>query len=240
MIPTGHDKPLPRSALRHTPSLLTPLVPSPHPSHTLSPLSTSTEPSREFQDLEHCPYQPFFHMYKPVTKYKKSNPPPPDFRIVVVKYAYPPLSSFFNDCTDLFVEYNSGTTTPMPTLFEFTEMFSSVPFTPGENTLLPPPPVQRAIGSGPAPKPRPTRPPRPSNAHPPTRLESILCKIPYVSNWIEKGKKPKKGKPSPYPRLKTGRRSILVAVVNDGTSSILRFSETEFGKLPWKGQGRSQ
>ena len=94
MIPTGHDKPLTRSALPHTPSLLTPLVPSPHPSHTLSPLSTSTEPSREFQDLEHYPYQPFFHMYKPVTKYKKSNPPPPDFRIVVVKYISPlPLPS---------------------------------------------------------------------------------------------------------------------------------------------------
>lgn len=85
IIPTGHDTPLPRSALPQTPSLLTPLIPSPHPSHTLPPASTSTEPLKELQDLEQYPYQPFFHMYKPVTKYKKSNPPPPDFRIVVVK-----------------------------------------------------------------------------------------------------------------------------------------------------------
>lgn len=142
---------------------------------------------------------------------------------------------------------SSGATTPMPTLFEFTEMFSSVPFVPGENTLLPPPPVQRTVGSAPTPKARPARPPRPSsNVAPPpptSRIENILSKIPYVSSYLEgRRQRPKKKnmKPSPYPRLKTGRRSILVAVVNDGTSSILRFSETEFGKLPWKGTGRSQ
>ncbi|GAA5995551.1 hypothetical protein JCM5350_004034 [Sporobolomyces pararoseus] len=231
IIPTGHDSPLPRPTLPRTASVLTPLVPSPTPSHTLPPLATSTEPPRDLQDLEQFPYQPFFHMYKPISKYKKSSPPPPDFRIVVI----------------------NGTTTPMPNLFEFNDMFSSVPF-PTENTLLPPPPVQRAPGSGPAAKPaRQPRPPNP-NAKPPqtpTRFQSFLLKLPLVPTYFpslvetpdqkkkrqQQEQREKKG-PSPYPRLKTGRRNILVAVVSDGTSSILRFSETEFAKLPWKGQGR--
>ncbi|GAA5944322.1 tRNA splicing endonuclease subunit SEN54 [Sporobolomyces koalae] len=228
IIPTGHDAPLPRPTLAQTPSVLTPLTPSPEPSHTLTPPAMSQEPKRELQDLEAYPYQPFFHMYKPITKYKKSAPPPPDFRIVVV----------------------NGATTPMPTLFEFTDMFDSVPF-PTENTLLPPPPVQRAPASGPAPKPpRPPRAPNPNapKAAPPTptRLQSILSKVPLVATYFpslvtptaSKKKPPPKKQPSPYPRLKTGRRSILVAVVSDGTSSILRFSESEFAKLPWKGQAR--
>lgn len=31
------------------------------------------------------PYDVFFHVYKPVTKFKKSNPPEPDFRIAVIE-----------------------------------------------------------------------------------------------------------------------------------------------------------
>lgn len=31
------------------------------------------------------PYQVFFNVYKPVTKYKKTNPPPPDFRIGAIR-----------------------------------------------------------------------------------------------------------------------------------------------------------
>ncbi|GAA6060169.1 hypothetical protein JCM10212_005170 [Sporobolomyces blumeae] len=238
IIPTGHDRPLPRSSLPHTPSVLTPLTPAPCPSHTLPRPATSLEPERELQDLERYPYQPFFHVYKPVTKYKKSAPPPPDFRLVVV----------------------NGATTPMPTLFEFTDMFDSVPF-PTENTLLPPPQpartptsqapnvkvaAQRASARG-----RPGPPPSTSAPRPdPTRLESLLVHVPYLATLApslfpsrappsSSNKAPRKPNgPSPYPRLKTGRRTILVAIVQDGTSSILRFSEAEFAKLPWKGDRR--
>ena len=31
------------------------------------------------------PYQVFFHVYKPVTKFRKSDPPEPDFLIAVIK-----------------------------------------------------------------------------------------------------------------------------------------------------------
>ena len=33
------------------------------------------------------PYDVFFHVYKPVTKFKKTEPPEPDFRIGVIEYA---------------------------------------------------------------------------------------------------------------------------------------------------------
>lgn len=126
----------------------------------------------------------------------------------------------------------SATTTGLPDLFEFSAMFDSVPFPDDENTLLPPP---RAIRVGlPPPAPRPPRPgfkPRPPPP-PPTRWEKFLAHTPF-------GKKDKPRKPAPYQRLKVGRRNILVAVVDNGTISILRFNETEFGKLPWNGLGRS-
>ncbi|GAA6025129.1 hypothetical protein JCM11491_004398 [Sporobolomyces phaffii] len=241
IIPTGHDAPLPRAPLAHTPSVLNPLTPSPAPSHTLALTASSVpagEPKRNLEDLERYPYQPFYHIYKPVSKYKKSCPPPPDFRLVIV----------------------NGATTPMPTLFEFANMFAAVPF-PTDDPLLPPRPVPRAPGSGPAPRPaRP--PPRTTTAPPPpptpptTRLERLASYLPtwflpFLHHQHHQQQQPhaharRKGggnnhaakttnKPSPYPRLKTGRRNVLVAVVHDGTSSILRFSEAEFAKLAWHG-----
>lgn len=71
MIPTGQDLPLPREAVPHVPSKLVPLHPvAAHPS---------------LPSLETNPYQPFYHIYKPSTKFKKSAPGPPDFRLVVIK-----------------------------------------------------------------------------------------------------------------------------------------------------------
>ena len=34
------------------------------------------------------PYHIFFNIYKPSTAFKKSAPPPPDFHLVVIKYAF--------------------------------------------------------------------------------------------------------------------------------------------------------
>ena len=71
VIPTGHDLGLPRGLVERVPSKLTPL----HP----------VEAHPELPSLETSPYQPFYHVYKPATKFKKSAPGPPDFRLVVVK-----------------------------------------------------------------------------------------------------------------------------------------------------------
>lgn len=84
IIPSGHDRPLPRGPLPHQPSSLTPLD---HPASvdTTAPVSQVAK----LPSLQEFPYQTFFHVYKPVTKYKKSDPPEPDFRMVVIKSVPP-------------------------------------------------------------------------------------------------------------------------------------------------------
>ncbi|SCV69469.1 BQ2448_2489 [Microbotryum intermedium] len=210
IIPTGHDTPLPRRALPRTPSPLTPLDPLPpkdscNPSMTLPPLST-------------YPYQPFFNVYKPITKYRKTDPPPPDFQLVII----------------------NASTTSMPDLFELFDMFQQVPLSTTEDLLGPPPKV---IRHNLPPKPSRSRRSFPPKAIDPKTTSGWRSYIP----WSKERPSPselspvqqmsKKGS-TIYPRLKVGRRSILIAVVDNGTISIMRFSENEFGKLPWIGQGR--
>lgn len=73
IIPTGHDAALPRASIPRKANVLAPLVPNP-----------SAEPSKLPRLVDH-PYQTFFNVYKPVTKYRKTAPPPPDFQLVIVK-----------------------------------------------------------------------------------------------------------------------------------------------------------
>lgn len=44
-------------------------------------------------------------------------------------------------------------------------------------------------------------------------------------------------RPAPYARLKGGRKSAIVAVVDSGTISFQKFGETDFAELPWVGDG---
>ncbi|SGY76871.1 BQ5605_C005g03524 [Microbotryum silenes-dioicae] len=212
IVPTGHDTPLPRQALPRPPSILTPLDPLP-------PTDPSPNPFSSSPPLSTHPYQPFFNVYKPITKYRKTDPPPPDFQLVVINAA----------------------TTSMPDLFELFDMFEQVPLSTTEDLLGPPPKVVRHNLA-----PKSTRPPR--KTFTPRSADSTSTKSwhSYLP-WSPKRraafepsavqKMSKKGS-SIYPRLKVGRRSILIAVVDNGTISMMRFSENEFGKLPWIGLGR--
>ncbi|GAA5868606.1 hypothetical protein JCM3774_005444 [Rhodotorula dairenensis] len=219
IVPSGHDRPLPRGPLPHQPSPLTPLDP-PASVEAYSPASLKVA---KLPSLQEFPYQTFFHVYKPVTKYKKSDPPEPDFRMVVINAA----------------------TTPMPDLFEFTALFDSTPMPPpppsgpgGPSTYRParPNPARSKTASAAAAPPPP--PPR-------TKTQAFLASLPLVERFFPTLVNPVGGaparparKPTPYPRLKTGRRTILIAVVDNGTSSLLRFSEAEFAKIPWIGTPR--
>lgn len=115
-------------------------------------------------------------------------------------------------------------------------MFETVPFTPSEDYLLPPPRAVRA-GLPPPPPPRAPNPRfKPRIPPPPSSLwQKLQRKLPFFRS----GDTPPTKKPVHYQRLKVGRRGILVAVVDNGTISILRFSESEFGKLSWNGTGRA-
>ncbi|KAK4052816.1 tRNA-splicing endonuclease subunit sen54 [Microbotryomycetes sp. JL201] len=197
IVPSGWDRKLPRAILPRNASALTPFV--------------SHAPSNKTQLVEE-PYQEFYHVYKPITKFKKSAPLPPDFRLVVV----------------------NGSTTSMPDVFEFASMFDAVPLPIGEDTLLPPPRIMR---QGLPANARAARPPRrPAQMRNVDNSNKWLTKLTQLVPFL--GPKDQTRKPSPYPRLKTGRRDILVAVVDNGTISILRFNESEFAKLPWNGRGR--
>ncbi|KAM0786918.1 hypothetical protein ACM66B_002342 [Microbotryomycetes sp. NB124-2] len=199
IVPSGWDRKLPRKIATRQASVLTPTV---------------TDAPSDRPSLVDEPYQEFFHVYKPITKFKKSAPPPPDFRLVVV----------------------NGATTTMPDVFEFSAMFDSVPFPAGENSLLPPPKVVRQGLPAVA---RAVRPPRrqTQNRESAASGKKWFAKLQSLVPFLRAKEEPRK--PSSYPRLKTGRRDILVAVVDNGTISILRFNEAEFAKLPWSGRARS-
>ena len=42
-------------------------------------------------------------------------------------------------------------------------------------------------------------------------------------------------RPAPYARLKAGRKSAIIAVVDNGTISFQRFGDVDFSELPWVG-----
>ncbi|GAA5870317.1 hypothetical protein JCM8547_006601 [Rhodosporidiobolus lusitaniae] len=237
-----------RAPTPHTPSPLTPLAPT---STITSTSAEGDEEQEEERSFAEYPYQTFYHVYKPVTKYKKNNPPPPDFRLVIVNAA----------------------TTPVPTLFELSALFESIPLPDDYDEDADPyafsqPPPLRQLGpsAGPAAaaaakkKGKPAAAPSaaspsssPAATSPPTKpsllprllsylpssltslLPSSLLPSPPTKRAPPRGPKPKD--PSPYPFLKLGRRNVLLAVVDNGTSSILRVGEGEFGKVPWRGEG---
>lgn len=272
-----------RAPLPRDPSVLTSRVPNPE--QHLDPLPSFAE----------YPYQVFYNVYKPVTKYKKNNPPEPDFRLVVVKYApFPsPLSAFVEFRADLSLLLpHSGATTSLPTLFELTSLFSTLPLPEGydENAdpfsstsstpFIPrnaaPPAAIVGPSAGPAavaaakkaqtPAAAPVRkeaapssssPAPQEQATPPTRLQTVLASSlplfitsrlpasllpppPPPPSALQKrnNRGPSGPKPvTPYPFLKLGRRNVLLAVVENGTSSIMRMGEGEFGKVPWRAEG---
>jgi len=44
-------------------------------------------------------------------------------------------------------------------------------------------------------------------------------------------------RPAPYGRLKAGKKTSIIAVVDNGTVSFQKFGETDFAELPWVGNG---
>ena len=44
-----------------------------------------SNPNQRQKDKDASPYRVFYNIYKPMTAFKKSSPPPPDYQVVVVK-----------------------------------------------------------------------------------------------------------------------------------------------------------
>ncbi|TFK27574.1 hypothetical protein FA15DRAFT_635476 [Coprinopsis marcescibilis] len=153
------------------------------------------------------PYQIFYNVYKPSTPFKKSSPGPPDFQIVVV---------------------NARTTT-MPTLRELTDLFDVSP-------ELPPPvprqrynPTQQASKLAPPPAPVPQAPP--AQVTEPTFVKRVFpwfFPAPQKVGALTTPTRP----PNPFMMLKSGKKMVVIAAVDSGSTSFFRVSQGAFEEWP--------
>ncbi|WFD48045.1 tRNA-splicing endonuclease subunit sen54 [Malassezia furfur] len=177
---------------------------------------------------------PFFYAWRPATHFKRTQPPPPEFRICVLE-------------TDRY---------PMLHLHDFEVLFSHVPLPargPGEaldaGASADEQELQaireqnrRAYG-----KPRRApgaRPPKPGaraqpggGAAPATLVARLAWALRVLAAWVRRigvrcgaVRAPKKPVGNVYLPLKAGRCSVVVAIVDQGTMSLLRFGEAEFAR----------
>ncbi|KAJ9475275.1 tRNA-splicing endonuclease subunit SEN54 [Pseudozyma hubeiensis] len=106
IVPSGHDFWLPSSD--ESPTTAAPTSP-PAASDTIKlPLSN---PVQRPSSPDHL--RPFYYAWRPATMYRKSHPPPPEFRIVIL----------------------NARTTPVPSIWRFESIFSHIPM-PGSDAEL--------------------------------------------------------------------------------------------------------
>ncbi|TBU29977.1 tRNA-splicing endonuclease subunit sen54 N-term-domain-containing protein [Dichomitus squalens] len=153
-------------------------------------------------------YRLFYNLYKPSNPFKKTAPPPPDFQVVVV----------------------NARTTPMPTISELTDLFGELPELP--------PPVPRKRVSFAQQKlaaSAPTQTPAPQTSLTPASSQASLASRVWVWvwPWSQADDKAKAPRPTnPFPSLKTGKKMVVVAVVDAGTISFFRFGQGVFTEWP--------
>ncbi|KAG6812625.1 hypothetical protein H0H92_001844 [Tricholoma furcatifolium] len=168
-------------------------------------------PVKRSEAKNNSPYQIFYNLYKPSTPFKRSAPPLPDFQVVVI----------------------NARTTPMPTLQELTDLFDVLPELP--------PPLPRIRQPPPSQKPSAT-PAKPSAPTSSTPASASVVKTPKPSilqslfPWAFPAPKlPPSGpvrRPHPFMALKSGKKLIVIAVVDAGNISFFRFCQGEFSEWP--------
>ncbi|WFD01346.1 tRNA-splicing endonuclease subunit sen54 [Malassezia obtusa] len=163
---------------------------------------------------------PFFYAWRPATHYRRTQPPPPEFRICVLE-------------TDAH---------PMLHLHDFEVLFSHVPLPTDADAGEPDADEaqleaireqnRRAYG-------KQRKVPRPKPSARPAHVASIVGRFLWlvrvlgaVLRRLARGcglaRMPPRPAGNVYLPLKAGRRSVVVAIVDQGTMSLLRFGEAEF------------
>lgn len=179
------------------------------------------------QDEPDTPYKVFYNLYKPGVAFAKTNPRPPDFQIVVVKYV---ISLAPASVTRRLRQY-SARTTPMPTLHELSNLFDELPELP-----LPGPRQRRSPGTASS-----TNIPSSSqgkNVTPETtaslskRIQSWLFALFKIKTNSMKSSQPRPWRPNPFQVLKHGKKIIVVAAVDSGMISFYRFGQGVFEEWP--------
>lgn len=121
---------------------------------------------------------------------------------------------------------SSARTTPMPSLHELTALFDDLPEVPL------PPPRQR--------QPPPSS--APNNAALQISQPKDSPRLPFlsrISHWLfpaavraQETKEPPQRRPNPFQALKFGKKNVVIAVVDAGTTSFFRFGQGEFAEWP--------
>ncbi|EJT99752.1 hypothetical protein DACRYDRAFT_82203 [Dacryopinax primogenitus] len=156
-------------------------------------------------DLSSTPpsaYEIFYHVWRPSTAWKKTSVPPADFELVVV----------------------DARTTRLPTLADLTRLFGELPVQPPPQPRrrAPPAPTSSTASNSKS-TPKPPAPPLPPTLF--SRLSQLLGLLP---------KTPPNPKPrvQPFPALKAGRKSVIIAAVDGGNVSFVKFGEGVFEDYP--------
>ncbi|PFH45425.1 hypothetical protein AMATHDRAFT_88815 [Amanita thiersii Skay4041] len=202
------------------------IIPSGHkvPLHTPPSQKTDNTPAT-------TPYRIFYNVYKPNTPFRKTTPGKPDFQVVVV----------------------NARTTPMPTLYELTDLFDQVPEVP------PPAPRKRgmttaasstnkSLGQGQGQQQKENKEGTAKSSSAPvaqqeqtrsvsenTRLWLSWLRWPFsflFSSPTSTQTGQKNPKPNPFPVLKMGKKIIIIAAVDSGNISFFRFGQGSFEEWP--------
>ncbi|CAE6480106.1 unnamed protein product [Rhizoctonia solani] len=145
------------------------------------------------------PFKVFWNVWKPSTVWRKLDVPKPDFEIAVV----------------------DARTTPVPDIYQLTEMFASAEPRP------PPPARKRGLPNAkaaPQSKPLPSKKAEDPN---PSSLWKRICQSIRLASSA-----PTVHKPNPFVHLKAGRKSVIVAAVDGCMISLVRFGEGDFTSWP--------
>jgi tRNA-splicing endonuclease subunit Sen54 len=119
----------------------------------------------------------------------------------------------------------------MPTLQELTDLFDVLPEVP-----LPPPRQRRQLpgaSNSTTAALKPVQPPIPEISSQNAQPTLIRRLFPWIfSTAPPVNLPPPKRKPNPFVALKTGKKIIVIAVVDAGSTSFFRFGQGEFTEWP--------
>ena len=117
----------------------------------------------------------------------------------------------------------------MPTLQELTDIFDVLPEVP-----LPPPRQRCQLPgtSNPTTALTPVQPPTPKISSGNAHSTLIRRLFPWIFSAPPTNLLPRERKPNPFVALKTGKKIIIIAVVDASSTSFFRFGQGEFTEWP--------
>ena len=155
--------------------------------------------------------EPFYYAWRPATHFKRTAPPPPEFRICIVDTTKQPL---FN-------------------LREFSALFATIPLEEQDDEVLAEVRERnrRSYGKQPKQKREPAQRDQPAGVVKRCMTSAIKLLRHIVALFLSTCMRQRRSPGNVFPALKAGRRNVVVAIIEQGTASLLRFGKAEFERL---------